>query len=52
MDDWIMLTYKLHGDLENMLVPEFERNRDPQPRWNWVFYTTYCLYKFIQWNYK
>ena len=45
-----MLTYKLQGDLENMLVPEFERHRPH--RWNWVFYTTYCVYKLIQWNYK
>ena len=50
MNDWIMLTYKIHEDFENMLVPEFERN--PQPRWNWVFYTTYCIYKLIEWNYK
>ena len=49
MNDWIMLTYKIHEDFENMLVPE---EKHPPPRWNWVFYTAYCMYKLIEWNYK
>ena len=40
--DWIYLTYKLHNDIENMLVPE---TRTPKSNHNWIFYAAYALYK-------
>ena len=40
--DWVYLTYKLHNDIENMLVPEA---RTPKSNHNWIFYTAYALYK-------
>ena len=45
MDDWILLSYKLHGTLENMLIPEM---RYQKPQSHWVFYVAFCAYKLFQ----
>jgi hypothetical protein len=45
MDDWILLSYKLHGTLENMIIPEA---RYQKPQHNWVFYAAFCAYKLFQ----
>ena len=41
--DWILLTYKLHGDIENMIVPP--ARHPPKPNWHWAFYIAYAVYK-------
>ena len=40
--DWILLTYKLHKNVENMLVPD---EKVEFPRYNWLIYTAYAAYK-------
>ena len=47
-DNWIYLTYKIHNQLENMIVPE---TRNPKPRWNWFVYALFATYKLIEYKY-
>ena len=44
-DSWILLSYKIHNNLENMLVPEM---RYQKPQNSWVFYVAFCAYKLFQ----
>ena len=46
MNEWILLTYKLHDDIERMIIPDYTRVSKPQ--YNWVFYVAYATYKLIQ----
>ena len=41
--DWILLTYKLHDNIENMLIPPAIHPKPPD--YKWVFYASYALWK-------
>ena len=47
-DNWIYLTYKIHNQLEQMIVPE---TRNPIPRCNWFVYAVFATYKLIEYKY-
>ena len=48
-DDWIFLSYKIHGHLENMLVPEMKNIRYKN-QWSWVVYGAWVLYKLYSYK--
>ena len=43
--DWVFLCYKLHDDLENMIIPP-EQNK-PREQWRaWIVYAAYLAWKY------
>lgn len=40
--DWILLTYKLHNNIERMIIPP---EKQPKPNYTWLFYTGYALWR-------
>ena len=43
--DWVFLCYKLHDDLENMIIPP-EQNK-PREQWRaWIVYAAYFAWKY------
>ena len=48
VDNWVYLSYKLHNQLENMIVPP---ERNPKPRWNWFIYALFATYKLVEYKY-
>ena len=42
LGDWVYLVKRTHEGLEAMVVPEM---KNPTPRWNWVLYAAYVLYR-------
>lgn len=40
--EWVFLVNRSIDGLETMIVPEM---KNPTPRWNWVLYAAYVLYR-------
>ena len=40
--EWVFLVNRSIDGLETMIVPE---TKNPTPRWNWVLYAAYVLYR-------